>query len=39
VGFSRSLGLSGILPPLLSAWIPNLLFILTGIHMMMRVER
>jgi lipopolysaccharide export system permease protein len=39
VGFSRSLGLSGILPPLLSAWIPNLLFILAGIHMMMRLER
>lgn len=39
VGFARSLGLSGILPPLVSAWIPNLLFTLAGIHMIMRVER
>ncbi|MCJ7594800.1 MAG: LptF/LptG family permease, partial [Desulfobacterales bacterium] len=30
LGFSRSLGLSGVLPPLLSAWLANLLFLLLG---------
>ncbi|MCJ7594423.1 MAG: LptF/LptG family permease, partial [Desulfobacterales bacterium] len=39
LGFSRSLGLSGVLPPLLSAWLANLLFLLLGIYLMMHVER
>lgn len=39
LGFSRSLGLSGALPPLLSAWLTNLVFFLFGLYLMMRVER
>ena len=39
MGFSRSLGLSGTLPPLLSAWVANGLFFLFGIYLMMNVER
>jgi len=38
-GFSRSLGLSGILPPILSAWFANLAFFLFSIYMMTYVER
>ncbi|MFC1866645.1 LPS export ABC transporter permease LptG [Thermodesulfobacteriota bacterium] len=37
--FSRSLGLSGVLPPILSAWTANLIFILFGIYLMMGIER
>jgi lipopolysaccharide export system permease protein len=33
-GFFRSLGLSGTLPPLLSAWLGNILFLLSGIYLM-----
>jgi lipopolysaccharide export system permease protein len=36
---SKALGLSGILPPFLAAWTANLLFIFTGIYLMMHVER
>ena len=39
LGFSRSLGLSGILPPVLSAWTANIVFILLGIYLMMSLER
>lgn len=39
LGFSRSLGLSGTLPPFLSAWIAGLIFTLMGVYLMMRVER
>lgn len=39
MGVSRSLGILGILPPLLSAWTTNLIFILFGIHLMMNLER
>ncbi|MDB9822390.1 LPS export ABC transporter permease LptG [Deltaproteobacteria bacterium] len=39
IGFSRSLGLSGTLPPLLSAWTANLAFILFGVYLMMNLER
>jgi len=39
LGFSRSLGLAGVLPPLLSAWLPNLAFSLLGIYWMLHVER
>jgi lipopolysaccharide export system permease protein len=39
MGFSRSLGLSGILPPVLSAWTANLIFIFFGVYQMMTLER
>jgi lipopolysaccharide export system permease protein len=39
LGFSRSLGLSGVFPPLLSAWLANLVFSLIGIYMMMHMEK
>lgn len=39
LGFSRSLGLMGALPPVLAAWIPNLFFSLVGIYLMLHVER
>jgi lipopolysaccharide export system permease protein len=39
LGFTRSLGLSGILPPLLSAWLGNLIFLFLGIYLMMKVAR
>jgi len=39
MGVSRSLGLSGILPPLLSAWTANLLFVFFGAYMIMTLER
>ena len=38
-GFSRSLGLAGVLPPLLSAWLPNLIFLFLGLYLMMYIER
>lgn len=38
LGFCRSLGLSGTLPPMLSAWIANLVFLLGGIYMMINLE-
>ena len=38
-GFSRSLGLAGILPPLLSAWMANLIFLFLGLYLMMFIER
>jgi lipopolysaccharide export system permease protein len=38
LGFSRSLGLSGVLPPLLSAWLANLVFLLLGVYLMMHVK-
>lgn len=37
-GLSRSLGLSGLLPPGLSAWLANLIFFLFGIYLMMHLE-
>jgi lipopolysaccharide export system permease protein len=39
LGLTRSLGLSGILPPVLSAWLANLVFIFFGVYLMMKVER
>ncbi len=39
LGFSRSLGLSGTLPPFLSAWIATFIFLLLGIYLMMQVEK
>ena len=38
LGFARSLGLSGILPPILSAWLANAVFFFSGAYLMMRVE-
>jgi len=39
LGFLRSLGLAGAIPPILSAWLANLFFSLAGIYLMMRLER
>lgn len=39
LGFSRSLGLMGVIPPVLAAWLSNILFSLIGIYLMMRVKR
>jgi len=37
-GFSRSLGLSGALPPILSAWFANVAFFFFGSYLIMRVK-
>ena len=39
MGFSRSLGLLGILPPFLAAWTANLIFTFFGIYLMMNLRR
>jgi lipopolysaccharide export system permease protein len=39
LGLSRSLGLAGVLPPLFSAWLANLLFLFLGIYLMIHMER
>ena len=39
LGFARSFGVSGILPPILSAWIANLIFLFFGIYLMCNIER
>jgi lipopolysaccharide export system permease protein len=39
LGLSRSLGLSGALPPVLSAWVAHMIFLSFGLFLMMRVER
>lgn len=39
LGLSRSLGLLGALPPMVAAWLANMLFLLLGFHLMMRMER
>ena len=39
LALTRSLGLLGILPPILSAWLANLIFLFLGIYLMMKVER
>ena len=38
LGLARSLGLSGVLPPVFSAWIANVMFFLLGVYMMMRLK-
>ena len=38
LGFLRSLGLSGMLPPGLAAWSANVIFFFLGIYMMMRLK-
>ncbi|MBN2033299.1 MAG: LPS export ABC transporter permease LptG [Deltaproteobacteria bacterium] len=39
MGLSRSLGLSGVLSPLLSAWLANLFFFLSGAYLLIHVEQ
>nr|MBC8456837.1 LptF/LptG family permease [Deltaproteobacteria bacterium] len=39
LGLSRTLGFAGILPPLLSAWFANSLFLFLGIYLMIHVNR
>ncbi|MBW1766971.1 MAG: LPS export ABC transporter permease LptG [Deltaproteobacteria bacterium] len=39
LGLSRSLGLSGVLPPVLAAWLANLIFFFLGVYLMLHVER
>lgn len=39
LSFSRSLGLTGIFPPILSVWLPNLVFFFLGLYLMMGIER
>jgi lipopolysaccharide export system permease protein len=39
LGFSRSLGLSEVLPPVLSAWLGNLIFLFLGSYLMIHVKR
>lgn len=36
---SRSMGQNGILPPLVAAWLPNVLFLLGGLYLLRRVLR
>jgi len=38
-GLSRSLALSGVLPPAFGAWLANLLFLLFGIYLILAEER
>ncbi|MEW6664800.1 MAG: LptF/LptG family permease [Thermodesulfobacteriota bacterium] len=39
LGLFRSLGLMGSLPPMVAAWLTNVLFLFVGFHLMMRMER
>lgn len=39
LGLSRTLGFAGILPPLLSAWLANSIFLFLGIYLMIHVNR
>jgi lipopolysaccharide export system permease protein len=39
LGLSRTLGLAGILPPILSAWLANSLFLFFGVYLLMQVDR
>ncbi len=39
LGISRSFGFSGLLPPMLSAWLANGVFFLLGIYLMANVDR
>ncbi|MCP4682534.1 MAG: LPS export ABC transporter permease LptG [Desulfobacterales bacterium] len=38
MGFTRSLGFSGALPPILSAWLANVIFFFLGIYLMMHLR-
>ncbi len=37
-GLARSLGISGLFPPVLSAWLANLVFFFAGVYLLMRVR-
>jgi lipopolysaccharide export system permease protein len=37
-GFSLSLGYAGMLPPLVAAWLPNMIFFLTAAVLLLRAE-
>ncbi len=39
MGIFRSLGISGVLPSFLSAWMANILFLLFGIYMIIHIEK
>lgn len=39
LGLARSLGLAGVLPPLFSAWLANLMFVFLGVYLMIHMER
>ena len=39
MGSARALGLAGVLPPFLSAWMANILFSLSGIYLLMNVKK
>ncbi|MBL7173329.1 MAG: LPS export ABC transporter permease LptG [Desulfobacteraceae bacterium] len=39
LGLSRTLGFAGILPPILSAWLANSIFLFLGIYLMIHVNR
>jgi lipopolysaccharide export system permease protein len=39
LGVSRSLGLSGVLSPLLSAWLANFMFFLAGTYLLIQMEQ
>jgi len=38
-GTARSLGLAGILPPILAAWLANIVFTLLGLYLVIHVEK
>jgi len=38
LGIARSFGLSGALPPMVSAWVANAVFFLVGVYLMMHAE-
>jgi len=39
MGFSRALGLAGVLPPFLSAWTANILFLLLGTNFLINLKK
>ncbi|HOP48346.1 MAG TPA: LPS export ABC transporter permease LptG [Desulfobacteraceae bacterium] len=38
LGFMRALGISGVLPPGLSAWMANIIFLLIGVYLMIHLR-
>jgi len=38
LGFFRSFGIAGVIPPIVSVWMANAIFSLVGIYLMMRVD-
>jgi lipopolysaccharide export system permease protein len=39
LGLSRTLGFAGVLPPILSAWLANSLFLFFGVYLLIQVNR